>query len=352
MRMVVLGINHKTAHIDLREKFYLKTIERELLLSELKLEPLVAEALVLSTCNRTEIYAVMSEPETDRLLCRLHAVKNIRSNTKELKCFYHLFDDEAVLHFLKVATGLDSLVIGERQILGQLKAAVVMARDKGTLGRSLNILSNIAIRAGKKAQTETQISCGGSSTSWAAVEMAKKIFSTLEGRSVLIIGAGKMSQLAAGDFKRKGVGHLYVMNRTADKGVDLAKRFGGEAVNFWEMSRVFEDIDVCICSASAPHYLIEKELVERAMKGRERKLLLIDISIPRNIDPASAGVKGVELITIDQLDGIVEENTQARMAAVSEVEEIVRAKMQEYHRKIAAVRNPEEGAFAHLLVRK
>lgn len=334
MTLITIGLNHKISSIETREKFFLDTDERELLLTELKLEPQIVEAFVLSTCNRTEIYAVMSAPNVGLLFHRLCCVKKQSISATERNSFYTYYDQQAVEHFLSVTSGLDSLVIGEKEILGQVKAAIALARDKQILGRYLNILTNISLRTGKKARTETNINVGGSSVSWAAVETAKSILGTLENKSVLIIGAGKMSQLAANDFHRKGVGQLYVMNRTKEKGDELARKFGGESVGFWKIEQLLTMVDVCICSVSAPHFVIEKELIQNIMKSRTEKLILVDICMPRNIDPQITNVKNVRLVGLDELDNVLNDNVQQRQNAVDEVTGIIKKQSLEFYRKI------------------
>lgn len=336
MFTTVVGLNHKTTPIDVRESLYLGAFERELLLSELKNDPCVVEAIVLSTCNRTEIYANLINDNPELLLKILLRLKNLPLNSDFKKYFYIYQGSQAIAHLLKVSAGLDSLILGEKQILGQIREAVELSRKKGMLGKSFNILSNIAIRAGKKARTETQIDCGGSSISWAAVTMAQKLLGTLQDKSVLIIGAGKMGRLAVDYLRNKGVANIYVTNRTHETAIALAKEFDATAVAFWDMKEFLSKVDVCICSASAPHYLIEKDLVETAMAGRqERKLVCIDISMPRNINPEISSLKNVSLVAIDDLDKVVEDNTKKRLEAVEEVERIVSAKVNEFYSKLA-----------------
>jgi len=334
VEFIATGISHKTSSIDLREQYFLSPHERELLLTELKCEPAVVEALVISTCNRTEIYALMSVADEELLRYRLCSVKRITSTKNIHRHFYSYRGVQAVEHLFQVSTGLDSLVLGEKQILGQLKASVELAREKQMLGRYFNILTNIVLRAGKKARSETAIDRGGSSISWAAVEMAKRHVKTLQDKSVLIVGAGKMSHLAASDLYRKGVSKLYVMNRTKDKGDDLASQFQAESVGFWEIKNILQHVDVCICSASAPHYLIEKDLIQEIMTQRQKELVFVDISMPRNIHPGVAHIDNVTLISLDELDKVIEGNIQQRQGAVDLVKKIIEQKVQEFYRKI------------------
>lgn len=339
MKIQVVGINHKTAPIEIREKFYLRDLERELLLSELKSYPSVIEAIVVSTCNRTEIYVnTISSLNPDSLIKLLFQIKRLDITLHLKEHFYTLIDQRAVEHLFRVASGLNSLVLGEKQILGQIKAAVEMSRKKGMLSTVFSILSNLAIRCGKKAQSETVIGSGGSSVSWAAVTMAENVLGSLYNKSVLIIGAGKMSTLAGRQLKNKNVKDLYVMNRTKAHAAQLAERIGGEIVLFSEITKVLKKVDVCICSVDAPHIVIERDLVTKVMvQRRNKKLLLLDISMPRNIEPNVAKVKNVLLFSIDDLDNVVESNMVKRKAAIVQVERIVSRKVFEFSEKCRKV---------------
>ncbi len=337
MNICIVGLNHKTSPIEVREKFYLKPIERELLLSELKSDPSVVEAIILSTCNRIEIYASTLDNDPHVLLAHLLRIKNVPSNSDFNKYFYAYDGEPAVRHLLAVAAGLDSLILGEKQILGQLKEAVELSRKAGMMGKQFNILSNIAIRAGKKAQTETKITYGGSSISWAAVRMAEKTLGSLHDKTVLIIGAGKMGYLAVNYLKNKKVGRIFIMNRTHDNATALASEFECTAVSFLDIQEALSNADICICSASAPHFLIEKELVERVVARQgQKKLLLIDISMPRNIDPAVSSLDGVTLIALDDLDKVLEDSNEKRQTAVKQVEEIITQKVCQFRDKLNA----------------
>lgn len=341
-----IGLNHKNTTIELREKFFLNDVEKELLLSELKNNPVVLGAFVLSTCNRTEVYAHLLSDTPQIILDVLFKVKKIKDVSSSLPNFYCHQSDQAVRHFLCVAAGLDSLVLGEKQILGQVKQAADLARSRGMMTRELNILANVAIRAGKKAQTETEVGFGGSSVSWAAVTTMQNKLGTLAGKSILVIGAGKMGHLAAEQLRNKNVEHIYVMNRSCDKAASVACEIQATAVGFWQMKEILLKVDACICSAGAPHYLIEADLVQEVMAHRQgRGLTLIDISMPRNIEPAVADVQGIELLTIDQLDQIVENNVRRRRNAVDAVKTIIIKKEQEYFVRIAKARLAQEAAI-------
>ena len=349
MNIVVVGLNYKTSPIEAREACYLRITERELLLSELKHNPSVAAAIVLSTCNRTEIYAHTLEENPQSLLHHLLGLKNLSFDSAFRKYFYTYHGKQAVRHLFEVSAGLDSLILGEKQILGQLKDAIELSRKKGMMNREFNILAHLAIRVGKKVRNETLIESGGSSVSWAAVSTAKKALGTLKGKSVLIIGAGKMGHLAVSSLRQKQAGQIYIMNRTADKAASLAREYGGLAVDFWDLKSILEVVDVCICSAECPHYLIEKDLVEKIMETRRHKrLICIDISIPRNISPAIADLNDVSLFSIDDLEKAVEENVRQRHTAIPKVEEIISEKIIEFYRKITKGYLRAEGKFSEI----
>ncbi|MFA5059318.1 MAG: glutamyl-tRNA reductase [Candidatus Omnitrophota bacterium] len=351
--MILCGINHKTAPIEIREKFHLNLNERTLLLNEFKNDPRIIEAIVLSTCNRTEICAHLIDENVGILLDHLCRIKKISMGTDVQKYFYSYQGKEALEHFLRVSTGADSLILGEKQVLGQIKEAVELSRAKAMLQKEFNVLSQIVIRAGKKAQSETAIGCGGSSVSWAAVTMAQHLLGTLQDKSVLIIGAGKMGHLAVSHLKEKGASKIYVMSRTHENSCAVANEFGAEAVSFLELKNILAKVDVCICSASAPQYLLEKDLIDQIMPARaKQKLVLIDISMPRNIHPDIAFIENVSLLSVDDLDKAVEHNIARRRLAVEEVEKIIAKKIDEFYAKIEKIRvaeasklNPSEKSY-------
>lgn len=332
-----IGINHKTAPIAVRETFYLNALQQDLFLSEIKSNPSVLEAFVLSTCNRIEVYlnTLENAPAFEIVLKTIGDIKKIQNPLMYSKHFYVHQDEMAVKHLFQVASGLDSLVIGEKQILGQVKNAFENARHKAMFSKKFNILSNLALRAAKKAHTETQISLGGSSVSWAAIAKAEEVLGTLEGKSALLIGAGEMGKLTAEQVQSKRFRKIYVMNRTEANAKTVADAYGGEAVGFMEIKDVLSEVDLCVCSSGAPHYILEKRTVEKIMPLRNnRPLLFIDISMPRNIDPDVNQVSGVSLYAIDDLNQVVESNLKMREAAIYEVEAIIVQKMQEYYKKM------------------
>ena len=344
MKILAVGINHKTSAIETREKFFLSPVERELLLSEFKNDPSVYSSIIVSTCNRCEIYAnVDGDYQSAEILNKLFSIKR-QPQTEDLqKLFYVLENHEAVAHLLRVACGVDSLILGEKQILGQIKEAVEFSRQHLMMDKTFNILTNFVLETGKKARRETQIDFGGSSVSWASVCMAQNMLGSLEDKTVLILGSGKMGCLAVEQLVKKGVKKIYIMNRTMETAQEVAKEIGGDAVPFWEMPDILPQVDVCIASSSCPHYLIDKSLVENAMRQRGGQTqVYIDISMPRNIDPKVSEVKGVRLLTVDDLDRVVQDNMQKRLTAAEQVERIVSTKVNEYNEAINKIRLIEE----------
>jgi glutamyl-tRNA reductase len=335
MPFVLVGVNHKTCPLDVREKFFLQPAEKELLLAQLKNDPRVLAAVVLSTCNRTEIYA-------DLLSADPAAIFHVFFNLKQLpipgdlhKYIYVRHGADVVEHLLRVITGLDSLILGEGQILGQVREALSVSRHRHMLNREFNILSHIALEAARKVRRETDIDHGGISIAWAAVSKAQEISGTLKGKTILLMGSGKMGRLVVQSLQKKGAARIYVMNRTEHKAEELAAGCDGVAVHFWQIREILEEADVCICSAGAPHYLVDRDLMLRVMSGRpKRRLVMVDISVPRNIDPLAGDVPGVSLLAVDDLAETVEGNMNRRLAAAELAAQIVRAKTLEFYKKL------------------
>jgi len=337
MNIIAIGINHKNTPIEVREKLFLTPVQRDLLLSELKNNPAVTEACVLSTCNRVEIYVHVLDGDMDLtpFIQLIFQIKKVPFTPEWKQYFYTYHGQAAIRHLLEVSAGLDSLVLGEEQILGQVKMAFDRARESGIFSRNFNILSNIVVRAGKKVRHETNINRGGSSVSWAAIVKAEEVLGSLKARSILVIGAGKMSELAVGHIQNKEFKKLFLMNRTQDNAQNLAKKYGGEAVSFCDMKEILSQVDICICSAGAPHYLLEKSLVERIIPLRNNKqLVFIDISMPRNIDPSISELENVLLYQMDDLKEVVDSNMKMREKAIEEVQRIIDDKLAEYNAKL------------------
>ncbi|OPY50226.1 MAG: Glutamyl-tRNA reductase [Methanosaeta sp. PtaU1.Bin060] len=292
----------------------------------------VEECAVLKTCNRVEIYVV--SPRGEKVLFDL--AKKARVSSRIIDFHDH---DESLLHLLRLASGLESMIIGEDQILGQMKELIQMAMKAGTTGWMLETAFKKAIQVGKRVRKETQINERAVSVGSAAVDLAEGIFGELQGKSVLVIGAGETGELISRALLAKEIGSICITNRTFDTAQALAECLGGEAVPFEEMRDRLREADVVISATAAPHYILLKEDIERAMAGRERKLLLIDIANPRDIDEAAACVPGVELHNIDSLRNISSENMRQRREEALKVEAIIAEELQllkaKYKRKQA-----------------
>jgi glutamyl-tRNA reductase len=319
------------------------------LLSELKNHPLVSEAFVLSTCNRIEVYLKRADSTVDAafIIGMIAKTKKTTFDFDPTPYIYAYEGGQALDHLLRVSCGLESLVLGEKQILGQVKHSVDRARAFGTLSRTFNIMTNVAVRAGKKAQNETAISHGGSSISWAASEMAQKLAGPLQDKSVLVIGAGKMGEIAINHLHDMGVQKFYLMNRTGEKAENLASRYNGIPASFWNIKEILSEVDICFCAVGAPHYILDKEKIADIMSLRHgRKLVLIDISMPRNIDPDVGQLEGVLLSSIDDLAEVLDHSMKKRASAILDVETIIRRKILEFNDKILKLQdNPSSDFF-------
>ncbi len=333
----LIGINHKTAPIDVRERFFLTPIQQDLLLSEFKSNPNIIEGFVISTCNRTEVYVRTLEgfdpfPYIYNLIC---SIKQIVNPDAYQTNFYVYSGEKAVSHLLHVACSLDSLILGEKQILGQLKNAFEKAQQRGMFGKVFNVLMNLTLRTGKKSFQETSIGIGGTSVSWAAIAMAGKVLGELQEKEVLVIGAGEMSKLAVGQIQNKNFKKVFLMNRTEQSAKELADRCGGVCAGFGDIKEILTRVDLCICSIGAPHYIVERSMIEKIMAQRQNQpLVLIDISMPRNIDPEAASVSNVRLFAIDDLNEVVDSNMKIRHQSLAEVEAIITEKIAEFKERI------------------
>jgi len=348
--MFIIGLSHKTTPIEIRERFYLNPLQQDLLLSELKNHPLITESFILSTCNRIEVYLkrIDSTVNSSFIISLIAKIKKTSFDFDYSSYIYTYEDDRALDHLLRVACGLESLVLGERQILGQIKQAVERAREFGTLSRYFNILTNFAIRAGKRAQHQTSISYGGSSISWAAIGMAQKIAGNLQDKAVLVIGAGKMGEIALNHLHDLGVKKIFLMNRTGEKAQQLATRYNGLTASFWNIKEILSEVDICFCAVGAPHYILDKERILNIMEIRKnKKLVLIDISMPRSIAPEVKNIDSVYLSSIDDLYEVVDASMKERESAIGEVEGIIRQKILEFNEKIAKLQNNPNSDFFH-----
>ena len=323
-------VTHRTASIDEIERAWHGDVET--ILKWVMSQDRVEECAVLKTCNRVEVYVVA--PRGEKVLFDL--AKKARVSSRIIDFHDH---DESLLHLLRLASGLESMIIGEDQILGQMKELTQIAMKAGTTGWMLETAFKKAIQVGKRVRKETRINERSVSVGSAAVDLAEEILGDLKGKSVLVIGAGETGELISRALLSREIGSLAVTNRTLSSAVCLAESLGGEAVPFDDMPRRLHIADVVISATSAPHYILLKSDIEMAMADRSNKLLIIDIANPRDVDQAAAEVSGVQLHNIDSLKNISRENMMQRMAEAARVEEIITEELQllraKYKRKEA-----------------
>jgi glutamyl-tRNA reductase len=328
--VIVVGLNHKTAPVEIRERLSFNEHQVREGLAHLKCYPKIQEGLILSTCNRVEVYAVVGHAddglEQVQQFLLNHAARYGDESLKDetTKSLYFLSNREAIRHGLRVASSLDSMMVGEPQILGQVKEAFDLALHQKATGVVLNKLFKKAISVAKRIRSETRIAENAVSISFAAVELAKKIFGRLSGKEVLLVGAGEMAELAVRHLLSAGIEQLMITTRTYLNAVDLAKQFGGVPLPFEEFPKQLGQADIVLCSTGAAHPVITYDHVLQAIQRRKnRPIFLIDISVPRNIDPRANDIDNVFLYDIDDLQSVVEANVQERQREALKAEEIV-----------------------------
>ena len=326
--LLLLGLSHHSAPVTVRERFAFAEAEVPITLRSLRESGIASEAVILSTCNRVEIYAV-TQLEPPRAFAALRDfLVNCRDYREPLNNeFYTLTEPQSLYHLFRVAGGLDSMVLGETEILGQLKKAYDLALQSGHTGGRLNKAFQRAFNVAKHIRTETNIQRGSVSVGSVAVELAEKIFSRLGDRDVMILGAGDTGEKTARALLSRGARSILVSNRSEDKAVALADELGGRAVPFEDWSGALADVDVLITSASAPHYLLDRAKLEPVMELRRRRpLLLIDIAVPRNIEPEVNFLADVYLYNIDDLQAIADDYLRQRREEIARCEQIIREK--------------------------
>ncbi|MCH7765914.1 MAG: glutamyl-tRNA reductase [Acidobacteria bacterium] len=325
MQLSLVGLSHHTAPIEVRERLHFPEKDLPAALHALVERDAVEEAIILSTCNRVEILARLADDADARSLLGDFLSRQRRVPRDLLdKHLYHHSQREAVRHIFRVAASLDSMIVGEPQVLGQVKAAYATGRAVGTVGGILDAVLAHAFATAKKVRTETGVAASAVSVSYAAVELARKIFGSLEGKTVFLIGAGKMSELAARHLRRSGARAIFVANRTLARAEELAKELGGETVRFDELLNFISRADIVISSTGAPVYIIKKEHGARFLaERRNRPMFFIDIAVPRDIDPALNKLNNIFLYDIDDLQQVVEANLRQRRREALRAEEIV-----------------------------
>ena len=334
MQIAIVGLSHKTAPVEVRERLAFNNDALRTALSSLVQQENISEAMILSTCNRVEV--VVDGPD-DRLirefLCEFHQI----SRDMAAKYLYSFKNTDAIRHMFRVTSSLDSMMIGEPQILGQVKEAYRIATDAGTVGMHLSALMSRAFAVAKKVRSETGISQSAVSVSYAAVELAKKIFGTLNGKTVMIIGASKMGELAAKHLKRAGISSVLVTNRTFERAVELAKVFEGAAVPFEHFIDHIDRADIVITSTGAPHFIITRPMAEQIIHRRRNKpMFFIDIAVPRDIDPSVNTLDNTFLYDIDDLQQVVDANMMDRLSEAHRAEQIIDHEVLAFCTKIQA----------------
>jgi glutamyl-tRNA reductase len=327
MNLLLAGVNHQTARLDLREKLCSLLPEAEVSYPLLLSYPEIREVLFYTTCNRVEVLCVTEANSAAPSVLSAFFARHPEITPAVLADSLYLHrDQEAVRHVFRVAASLDALVVGEPQILGQVKTAYRVATEHQATGPILNKLMHKTFSVAKRVRTETGIGDHAVSVSYAAVALGKKIFGDLKGKNVLMLGAGEMAELALEHLQSQGAGGIVIANRTLERGVRLAEQFGGQAVSLEELEAQLLSADVLLSSTGSPSYLLTREQVRAAMRRRkQRPLFMIDIGVPRDLDPGINDLDNVYLYNIDDLKEVVEENRERREAAAAQAERLVAA---------------------------
>ena len=326
MEIVLVGLNHRTAPVEVRERLSFTAEQSRRAAEELRSRGILEETLVLSTCNRSEIYGVPPEssresaPGLSSFLSEFHAVRPDVLGV----ALYHHYDREAVRHLFCVAAGLDSMLLGEAEILGQVREAYRYAHEHGETGPVLNRLFQGALEVGKRVRTETELGTRPMSVASAGVKLAERIFGKMSERSALVLGAGTISEQVVSQLRDRGIGRLFLMNRSRERADELATRFGGKVVVWEEWAPVLKVVDVVVSSVSSEEPILKRETLQAAMTARgNRSLFLMDLGVPRNIEGSAAELYNMYVYDLDDLTEIVEQNRNARESEIPKAETIV-----------------------------
>jgi len=326
MEIVLVGLNHRTAPVEVRERVSFTADQAQQAATELRERGILEETLVLSTCNRSEVYGVPPEasrecaPGLSTFLSEFHAVRMDVLGVS----LYHHYDREAVRHLFRVAAGLDSMMLGEAEILGQVREAYRAAHEQGGTGPVLNRLFQGALEAGKRVRTETELGMRPMSVASAGVKLAERIFGKLDERSALVLGAGTISEQVIGQLRDRGIARLFVMNRSKERADGLANQYGGEVLPWGDWERALPVPDVIVSSVATEEPVLRRELVEQAMAKRgNRALFVMDLGLPRNIDAGVGKLYNVYVYNMDNLSEIVAQNRHARENEIPKADSIV-----------------------------
>jgi len=333
MRIALIGLNHRTAPVELRERVAFSAEQARQAAQELREQGILEEAVVLSTCNRSELYGVPCEAVENAagaMECYFAAFHKL-SPEEINRSLYRHSDEDAVRHLFRVAAGLDSMLLGETEIIGQVRQAYMAAFESGATGPVLNRLFQNALEVGKRVRTETELGTRPMSAAFAAVKLAEQIFSHLRGHQALILGAGAMGEQLVEHLRDRGIAHIYVANRSRDRAEELARRFEGRACPWEELVQALVLPDIVITSVGGTDAVLTRKMTERAMEARGgRAMFVIDLGVPRNVEAAVADLYNVFLYTIDDLTEIVEENKRAREKEIPRAEALIAAQLEKF----------------------
>lgn len=341
MKLIIVGLNHRTAPVGVREKVSFSSETMGDALRRLVREYGLNEGVILSTCNRVEVLALSHDHDMDKGILQvkrfLAGSSSIPLETLE-EHLYSYQGADAVKHLFRVAAGLDSMVLGEPQILGQVKDSYAHAVEYDSAGVIVNKLYHKTFSVSKRIRTETKIGEAAVSISFAAVELAKKIFGELSGKSVMLLGAGEMAELAAKHLLRAGIREIMVANRTYERAVEFVKDFGGTAILFREFPHHLKNVDIVIASTGAKTFIIREEQVREVLKERKnRPMFFIDISVPRNVDPLVNNIDNTYVYDIDDLQGVVASNIKERSKEAGDAERIIDEEIDKFYRWIKSL---------------
>jgi glutamyl-tRNA reductase len=350
VKLLLAGVNHKTAPVEVRERLAFSELAIPGALDRLRTGKGICEAVILSTCNRVEI-TVAAEDDADPAAAIDSFLLEARGSQ-----VYRYEGREAIHHLFRVAASLDAMVVGEPQILGQMKNAYAIAKTAGAMNGLLENVMSRAFSVAKRVRSETGIGQMAVSVSYAAVELSRKIFGSLDGKTVMLVGSGKMSELAARHLRRSGSSHIFVTNRTYERAVEMAALFGGTAIEYTRFIGMLPEVDIIITSSAAPHYVLTRDEMQRVIAARKNKpVFVIDIAVPRNVEPSVNKVDNVFLYDIDDLQGVVNNNLEERKKEAGRAEQIVgeevermlsRLKVQEVAPTITGLQEQFEGIRA------
>ncbi len=327
----LLGISHHLTPIEIREKIVFSEVELFHVLRKIKSLESILETFMVSTCNRTEIYIVNNSSNDIReIIIKALLEEKPNFDKSHQKYFYQLKGEEAIIHLFKVISGLDSMILGEPQIFGQMKSAYEIAQKSGTVGVYLDRLMNMAIQAGKRVRSETKIGKGAVSVGFATVELAKKVFKDLRFQKVLLIGAGEMGELIAKNFKKKEVNKLYIVNHTFQRSVNLSRKLNAVPIEWDHFHSILDKVDLIVSSIAYKGYMITKNLLEAKISERRSPMILIDISVPRNIASDVNGLENIFLYDIDSLQKVVIESIEKRKKEIPDAMNIIQEVTQKF----------------------